>query len=384
MAFLRAAFPDLPIQLLQDAIDNASNQELPLDMERLVEELLSSELLALLETDGLDTDSRQAGPEPDWTIAGSRIATSKRGKSNNKPQRLILGDVRQRQLMTAKPDRDRLERVDPWTQLSSIAEYVSPLLGCPASTLLSAFHSPDHPTLFDALATYINSAGSSNLTEEDVDQHLISMAEMMLTDHEAEEWDAQWARKCIHATNASFPEAIQLYELLMSLENLPTINHLPAPSRTPNTSTPSTSKLLSTPTTPSPRIEIRPRQHKSKYPAPKPENASEWQIVKKRPPKASTLHPHAEFIPAYQNLKAVPAWTVKTTTDDVTRNREIEEGWRNRRIEALRKASQHWQRSQGSYGPQIAGYYAEEANKYLKESKEAAVEAARALVVRNR
>lgn len=54
------------------------------------------------------------------------------------------------------------------------------------------------------------------------------------------------------------------------------------------------------------------------------------------------------------------------------------------RLQALRKASRHWQQSRNGYGGQVAAYYADEARKYLDESREAAMNAARAMVAQNR
>jgi DNA-nicking Smr family endonuclease len=88
----------------------------------------------------------------------------------------------------------------------------------------------------------------------------------------------------------------------------------------------------------------------------------------------------------FQQVESLPtAWTVQEqATDDIVQNRAIEQNWRDKRVEALRKASQHWQRHQDGYGRQVAGYYAEEASRCLAESREAAVEVARAMVVQNR
>ena len=53
-------------------------------------------------------------------------------------------------------------------------------------------------------------------------------------------------------------------------------------------------------------------------------------------------------------------------------------------LQALRKASRHWQQSRNGYGGQVAAYYAEEARKYLDESRGAAMNAARAVVAQNK
>jgi hypothetical protein len=352
-------------------------------MEKVVEDLLSSEPLARLDSDAMDIGDGRTETKGDWKMDTTRRSTHKKAKPTRKLERIVLGDVRQRQLITSPSERGRTEEIDPWTQLASIAEYLSTLIRCPASVFLSAFHSPVHPTAFHAVASYIDSAPPSGLTEEAVDQHLISMAETMSTGVDVEEWDAQLARKCIHITGARLSDAIDLYEVVMNLEELGPVNHLPAPIRVPSGSTPMIPTFPSTTESPGP-LEFRPRLQANKYPALKQENVSEWSIVKKRTPKPSDLHPHAQFIPAYRNLKAVPAWTIKKAADDVRLNRDTERSWQERRGEALRKASQHWQHSQGGFGHQVAGFYAEEANKYLRESRAAAIEAARALVVRNR
>jgi len=97
-------------------------------------------------------------------------------------------------------------------------------------------------------------------------------------------------------------------------------------------------------------------------------------VVGKRQPKP----PRVESIPTV-------AWTVQEQAlDDIVENRAIEQNWRDKRVEALRKASQHWQRHQDGYGRQVASYYAEEASRCLAESREAAIEVARAMVVQNR
>lgn len=69
LAFLRAAFPDFPIQVLQEALDNASSQQPTLHMEAIVEELLSSELLAQLDSEALDSENSPSGTKPERATA---------------------------------------------------------------------------------------------------------------------------------------------------------------------------------------------------------------------------------------------------------------------------------------------------------------------------
>ena len=375
VAFLRSAFPDFPTRVLQDAVDN---QNATFNMEEVVESLLASELLA--RPDSEITDNTSSKLKGDSTFAATR---KKKPKPKKKPERIILGDTRPRQ-MAPPSERYRKGQLDPWTQLASIAEYLSTLLPCPASGFLSAFHSPNHPTAFHAVVAYIDSSLPSNLSEETVDHRLISMSEVMSTGADEEEWDAQLARKCIHVTGARLSDAIDLYNLLMDLKEICPVNHLPAPIRIPSGSTPRTTAFPNSPKSPRPRGELKPHPQISTYPSSKPDNASEWQVVKRRAPKSSKFPPPAEVVPENRGPEAVPARETRSIAEFITEKRNEEQGWQEKRRGALQKAAQHWQRSRGAFGSQVAAYYAEEAGKYLIESRAAAVEAARALVVRNR
>lgn len=354
-------------------------------MESLVEELLSIELLETLEQDlSIEGEVSTTKPE-EWQTATS---SKKRAKRKIKPEgdKILMGDIRQRQLSKSSPDdKGRQDVLDPWTQLTSLANYLSTIFpSTPSSTFLSAFHSPAHSTPFHALTAYINSHNNSDKTEEETDASLITVVEVMSSNNHSEEIDASWARKCVQATTC-LEDAIDLYLLLKELETFVPISHAPPPT----TSSTSTHTIISSPTTRPPSAAVQtlsgPRPSKSKTtPSTRP-TFVEWQVVEARKPKPRQLHPLAEYIPAYSNLKAVPAWTLpKQAVDDVSNNRAIEQDWRERRVEALRKASQHWQKSQDGFGRQVAGYYAEEANKYLRESREAAFKAARALVITNK
>lgn len=377
LAFLRAAFPDLSVQVLQDAVDNASLQDETVDMQSIVEELLSAELLSSPDSDLFD--------EGNWEAAPIEKTSKKKGKQAAKPRKIIMGDVRQRQLMESPSQRLALgDQIDPWSQLSSLAEYISTLVPIPAARLLSSFHSPDYPTAFDALAAQMNSVKLSPRSEDDIDADLIAMTEMMAGSGGADEIDAQWARKCIQVTNGRIADAMDLYGILKEIKQLAPISHLKPPDLSRNDKPVPISSPTRSSTVPRyPAVKI----HPTKPPpiSPSTPSSSEWHMVEKRPPKAPQHHPHAEFIPAYRNMKTFHAATVpQRTIDEVTQKRAIEQSFRDKRAEALRKASQHWQRGQDGYARQVAGFYADEANRYLAESRDAAIELARAVVVRNR
>ncbi|KAG9057581.1 hypothetical protein FS842_005542 [Serendipita sp. 407] len=358
LQFLRAAFPDLQLHLLQDAIEDASNEGGIVEMEKIVEELLSAELLT--DQDEFILDSPTVGSQPE-----TRGKAAKRKKT--KVQKIIIGDVRQRPLSSSPNQVVASDRIDPWTQLSSLADYLSTLLPTSSSTLLSLFHSPDYPTTFAALSSYLDSLPACKCSEEELDTALISMNDIL----GADDFNAQWAEKCLRSTDCRVSDALDLYVALQRLDESGPITHAKAPSIKSEGKSISSPFNASHPNTPSdPKrsfsTPLSPTTAKRRSSKPNPEG---WQVVDRQSPRTPNAHPHADYIPAYRNLKV---------------NRAIEESWRERRIEALRKASHHWQRSQDGHGRQIAAYYADEANKYLKESREAAVEAARALVVRNR
>ncbi|KAG8817106.1 hypothetical protein FRC17_000049 [Serendipita sp. 399] len=370
LQFLRAAFPDLPLQLLQDALETSSNESEVVEMEKIVEDLLSAEIL-------IEEDE---GPLSPGLQLDGRNKPTKQPKP--KPQKIVIGDVRQRQVALSSNKTGTSTRIDPWTHLSSLADYISTLISTSPSILLSLFHSPDYPSTFSALSSHLNSLSASKRTEEDLSTALVAMKEVLA----AEDFNMQWARTCLIVTDAQIAESLDLYMVLKRLEQGGPIAHAKPSSineKSP-TFTPIQrhSPIISTaeprsPLTPFPSSAAKRRS--SKY---DPEG---WQTVDRQSPRSSKAHPHAEYIPAYRNLKAVPAWTVQEgDIDEVAKNRAVEQSWRERRAEALRKAGHHWQRSQDGHGRQIAAYYADEANKYLRESREAAVEAARALVVRNR
>jgi DNA-nicking Smr family endonuclease len=355
LAFLRAAFPDLSIQTLLEAVDNASSQDGTLSMQSLIEDLLSCELLC--------SGSPSIDDEEKWDTVPAQKPNKKKGKRAAKPQKLVIGDVRHRQLMKS-PSQGPItpsNHVDPWNRLSSLAEYISTLIPIESSKLLSSFHSPEYPTAFHALASQISAITVPQRLEEDIDSELILMIEFMSGGEDTEDIDAAWARKCVQVTKGKLEDAMDLYDISKEIKQQVPIVHLKPPdiSRTKNpVSVSASSRPPPTPRSPA----INSRSPTVKSPRAPQVNVSEWRVVEKRRPKSSQLLPEA--------------------FDEVEQNRAIEQNWRDRRVEALRKASQHWQRGQD--GRQIAGYYAEEANRYLAESRAAAVEVARAMVVQNR
>jgi hypothetical protein len=354
LAFLRAAFPDLSIQTLLDAVYNASSQDGTLGMQSLVEDLMSCELPS--------SGSPSIDDEETWSTVPAHKPTKKKGKRVPKPLKLVIGDVRQRQLMkTPSQGPTTSNQVDPWTRLSSLAEYISTLIPIDPSKILSSFHSPEYPTAFDALASHISSIITPQRSEDDIDSELIFMMECMSGGEVTEEIDAVWARRCVRATRGKLEDAMDLYGILKDIQQQVPVVHL----KPPDVSRAKTSVSVSTPRRPpiTPRSPaINTRSPNIKTPQVPQAKVLEWRVVEKRQPKSSQPIPQAY--------------------DEVAQNRAIEQEWRDKRLEALRKASQYWQRGQD--GRQIAGYYADEANRYLAQSRAAAVEVARAMVVQNR
>ncbi|CCA77899.1 hypothetical protein PIIN_00543 [Serendipita indica DSM 11827] len=370
LQFLQNAFPTFSVHTLQEVIEDAVSQYGGLDMAKLVEELLTRETL---ETIGLP-ESPQEQPWP---------KTKKKQKKNKGVSKLVFGDVRHRQTSS----KECPEVIDPWSQLSSLADYLSTLLtGTTASSFSSRFHSDKYPTVLEAVLAYLNDLPPSDKSTEEVDEGLIAIIDALPRD-DSDEVNAQWARRCVEATDR-LEHAVCLYELLQDLSKNAPIKHLQAPAiHPPAISSPLPSSSSGSSAAPTRQISNFTQPTAPSKPRKPMAASSAWRVVEKREPKQVQPHPHAEFIPAYRNLKLVPVSSLPKDPSDenmVLKNRTIEQAWRDKRVEALRKASQHWQRSQDGLGRQVAAYYADEANKFLRESREAALEAARALVVSNR
>jgi len=343
LAFLRQAFPDSSIQSLQDALRKTGQTEL-LNMQRLVEDLLSQEVLALFEQE--NSESRGA-VEEEWQ--GVLKKKSVKGKKAARAKAVPLIDIRQRQQHRYPPASPTTAQGDtnPWSHLVSLASYLSDLLPLhSASEFLSAFHSPQHATPYDALTSFLNSMRPGKRDETAVDNDLITLMTLCVGDNQDDEcFDAILARKCVLATEGRIEDALDLFKLVQDMEFSGPIVHLPAPTLSTCQNDPLTSRPLTSPTRGKSKLSIPPKRAAARQSTQRASSAQaapdSWTYVEKRKSTAVQAYPHAEFISSYQYQRYHKPIATETpeksveAANQVRRHRAVEESWQMRRAEVM-------------------------------------------------
>ncbi len=348
LAFLRQAFPDISVGLLQDALHKTGQME-SLNMQCLVEDLLSQELLAAFERENLQSPADAV--EEEWKEVTKK--KSIKGKKAARAKAVPLIDIRQRQHQSppgAPVSPTTAQRdTNPWSHLTSLASYLSDLLPShSASEFLSAFHSPQHATPYDALTSFLNTLKPGKRKETAVDNDLITLMTLCVGDDQDEEsFDAILARKCVLATEGRIEDALDLFKLVQDLEFSGPIVHLPAPTLSLRQNDPLTTRPLVSPTrvksklsTPTKRTATRQStQRVSSSSAQAAPNS--WTYVEKRKPTAMQPHPHAAYIPSYPYKRYHVVIATETpeksveAANQVRRHRAVEESWQMRRAEVM-------------------------------------------------
>ena len=345
LAFLRQAFPDNSVEFLQDALHKTGQTE-SLDMQRLVEDLLSQEVLAAFERENLQSPSTV---EEEWQ--GVTKKKPAKGKKAARAKAVPLIDIRQRQhqsLPGASVSPTTAQRdTDPWSHLVSLASYLSDLLPPhSASEFLSAFHSPQHATPYDALTSFLNTLKPRKREETAVDNDLITLMTLCVgDDHNEEGFDAILARKCVLATEGRIGDALDLFKLVQDLEFSGPIVHLPAPTLSTRQNDPLTTRSLASPTRIKSKSSIPTKRTTTKQSTQRASSAQvapdSWTYIEKRKPSAVQPNPHAAYIPSYQHKKyhvliatETPEKSVEAA-NQVRRHRAVEESWQMRRAEVM-------------------------------------------------
>jgi hypothetical protein len=343
LAFLCQAFPDISVESLQDALLKTGPIE-SLNMQRLVEDLLSQDLLATYEQENLESPGTV---EKEWQ--GVTKKSSMKGKKAAKAKAVPLIDIRQRQhqsppgapanLTTTRGD------TDPWSHLVSLASYLSDLLPPhSASEFLSAFHSPQHATPYDALTSFLNSIKPGKRDEITVDNDLIALMTLCVgNDQDEDHFDAILGRKCILATEGRIADALDLFTLVQEMEFSGPIVHLPAPTlstrqddllTTRPPASPTKGKSKSPVSIPSKQATIRQTTQRKTFAQAATDS---WTSVEKRKPTAVQPYPHAAFIPSYKHdHRFITTETFEKSTEaanQVRLQKAVEESWQVRRAE---------------------------------------------------
>ncbi|EMD39160.1 hypothetical protein CERSUDRAFT_93203 [Gelatoporia subvermispora B] len=422
LAFLRSVFPCVPVNKLKRALGPMDLTDVEdMDMDSIIDYVLSNEFIRELEERGLDgLEDDGVGPPLDyapWETVGRKrsgqappVQVKAKKSSNNRGTKIALIDVRQRQHARSTPNSPRTPAApDPWTQLSSVASYLSTLLPPQPPSYLnfqSIFHVPDHPTPVHAVRTALRSLASTPKVPADSDPtpdetpQLSSLCEILFDQPQHQDLNAEAraqlvddAKLALRAAKGSPDTALEIVGLLRELETQEWgVYHSPVPPPSSPAVKPSSpvtsstaSRVLRLPLHPPPAFRTPP-------PSPVPKSPTAWQTVPLRPPPSSP-HPLAESIPAYaaahaRRTRGAGNGLGKGGKGDVgelsataARHRRRAQQFLDRRREALKEAGRAWQQARGQkHGGDIALYYAERARELQQQAQKESLEGARAMV----
>ena len=432
LGFLRASFPLLPIEKLNERINDAKKDG-DFDMERLVEALMNEEYSeeweerGLTGEDELDDEMKKWYAIPKPKNENTLPYTGEGKKKKSKGKTIILNDVRQKHSGSSSVRKPlTTDAYDPWSQLSSISDYLETLLPSrPSSFFLSHFHNPKFGSPSDALraalqntkdAEFARHANALRLSQGIDPAHAVaitSLLEVIRASPEVRYDDLdQEARTQLHsdmelalfATDGSPDSALDVVTLLQQLEHdregVREMGLYHSPVKKVCQSTTFAQMVVS------PALTLSPSSGNavpSSVPRPKPPpapNRDGWHEVRVRP-KLREIHPLAEYIPAY-NLANLPRRRVNMGSNGSSNSKGTgaaqyknistagmrAESYKDRitqlRIkhnEKLRAASRYWSgRNAANRGGEVAMYYAMEAQNLQEQARHLKLEAARDLV----
>ena len=423
LGFLQAALSHIPTSKLKRALsDVGSGDGSDIDMESVVENLLTNEYIRELEErglDGLDGDEVDPAEEGIWHLVETRkksqlSSPSKRTpkKKNARGKTIALVDIRQRQHIPIQTVGSfSTPPPDMWTQITSLSDHLATLLPPHQPTFFQPyFHTPNYPSPAQAVRAALSdiaersksprspkSPGDSPVlfTLLDVIRDSPTYGALNPEQRSVVYSDAQLA---LEVTQECGDRAIDIVWFLLELElDLQTgtlamgAYHLPQSATSPTSS----SSWLSSPTSPtkSPTrstngaglLSLRDRPPSPQSPTKRKPNslvgaqspgAFDWQIVAPRkPPPNNNQHLLSLSIPAYNaprgtgNVKVRGAGNGlgKGGKGDVgelmgTRRdmrRHVTESWK-KQGELLREASKAWRGGNAkSRGGEVAQYFAD-------------------------
>lgn len=361
--FLRASFPHIDVKKLRAKLDEAeteSREQEVLDMEKLVEEILSEELVRELEERGVKDEDELAEQMDEWHVVRRKSQRKLKGeegpedivqhwhfvqkstsqaKKKRKGKSITLSDVRQQQHVRRSTPNPH-PAGDPWNQLTSIATYLESLLQARTSAFfLSYLHKPEYHGPADAVRAALAAIAQDqppNLATGDVqeadhaycegrshEETLLTLIEFLcmdrkevfeIFDEEARERLCRDADLALKVTNDQPDFSLEIVKLLLELDadgdgsRAMGVYHSPASPRLSNGINKAPEMTVSSiPSRTIPSSVVLSQLPVSTVPKPKPppapnqattSNGSGWQEVKVRS-KAHETHPLAVHIPAY-------------------------------------------------------------------------------------
>jgi hypothetical protein len=401
LEFLRAVFPHMDAARLRSVL--ARNGDNEIDMEAIVEELLTNEYLLEVEERDLDADTTAREHTIPWAmverkkqnvpkLAPVRVAQTTR-KSIIRPAKIVITDVRQKQNHHRSPRSPSNARPpaapDPWSQTMSLAMHLSTLLPLqPTSYFQSAFHSPQHSSPFMALRScLISIANTQRATNADIytveNTQLFELFDILHSspiyfqlDPEQRDQVLSDARLALRATGNNPDQALEIVEILFDLDTELDIGiyHSPVP-RSPESPTPK-SLLYPSRFSSSPSPISAPPVLKTTFDSPSTSSSKSqlstfaWQSVPQRR-VVQEQNFLAESIPAYKSgrktgVKGRGIGIGKGGKGDVgelTHLEKISQLQKSRR-EVLQEATRYWKKgSRGNRGGDVAMYFAERVSR---------------------
>ncbi|KZS94582.1 hypothetical protein SISNIDRAFT_453524 [Sistotremastrum niveocremeum HHB9708] len=441
LTFLHTVFPHLPHEALVEALQAAAGSDDgsispsddgsdSVDMEHVVAELLTQEHIRDLEERGLEALDPLSNPiEQPWTSV-----QKKQKRSGFKGRKLVISDVRQQQHAPSPAKDMGVMSSDPWTQVSSLASYLSELVaGTPTPHFTSYLHKPEYASPALAIRASLSALPGKAINQSDSSESLFILLELLdatipsYDEYTLEQKDLVKADAKLCLMVCDTPDAaLSLVQLLQELdEDTETgrtkgLYHAPASPVLSPTSPQRPSSVISISKPPKSVIPLPPPSAppplQNKHP-PTPSHRPSgslngWTEVAPKPPKPPLQHPLSAHIPAY-NINNVPKkkprgppihphkHSASTSTPHIggihtakvpqvsafARGhspewyRQQQAALMQRRRDALLQASKHWhsRRLNGGMGS-AALYYAERARTLGEEQRKVALDLAREVV----
>jgi hypothetical protein len=377
LGFLQAALPHICTETLNRALGHHGDHVDDIDMEAVVEGLLTDEYLRELEERGLEQDEyleQRQNYEQSWQTSDDKGKSNRPGVKTGKPKHkkalmMALGDIRQTQRVSSPSTRDGRIRpirdavTDPWTRLSSLSTYIASLVPPhPPSLFQSFFHSPKYRTPYDALRAALITLCAGQF---DSDQQMRLLLDVLLPSYDniTSEQRSRLisdTHLALNVTQGRGEDALDLIKFLRDLDSdsapgcldmgiyhsrqevprSPVVKKTPSPIPSP----PSPTFLKQSPTTTKPKPD-----------------PFQWQTVPLRKTPNSDTNPLAAFIPAYNEVTG--DWNrgkSELSLSQAQKCRRRMEERLMRRNELLRQASQAWQRGNSrTRGGEVALYFAQ-------------------------
>lgn len=414
LGFLQASLPDIPVDILKQALKDVEESGRELDMWNLVGNILSQEYIRESEERGLSAlvDSNDVVREEDiqWEIVSRKSKKHHRSATSDKRKhaqatKITLVDIRQQNHGNRQHRKSdsfpKPPLPDLWTQVQSIATNISAYLNPhPPSFFLSYLHSPQYRSPYQALCAALESICKVLPNVEESTTLLQNILEIILPEYEPLDSEQRSrlvheTELCIRATSGRGDDVIDLVRLFRELSLDASsgkwelgIYHLPPLKPPPSPIIPKETykkrkktSLISPPLTPQ-ISSCSPGALPNLSPVPTSAKGDsldlpEWQFVPLRRALDNSFPRLAHSIPAYARAPA-RIYKLEDTgnvydKDDkgskgepLCSNNKIK-GHRRKQEEYLKQAAKMWQRGDKKSRGEIAFYYAEKVGFQILE-----------------